>query len=40
MEGGGILSKEDICEVDATQVVSIKPEYEWDGMSERVLYCL
>ncbi len=22
--------KEDICEVDATKVVSIKPEYKWD----------
>ena len=28
--------KEDICEVDASQVVSIKPEYEWDVMSVRV----
>ena len=24
--------KEDICEVDPTQVVSIKPVYEWDVM--------
>ena len=27
--------KEDICEVDATQVVSIKPVYEWDVMRVR-----
>ena len=24
--------KEDICEVDNTQVVSIKPVYDWDVM--------
>ena len=28
--------KEDICEVDATKVVSIKPEYEWDVKSLRM----
>ena len=28
--------KEDICEVDATQAVSIRPEYEWDVKSLRV----
>ena len=28
--------KEDLCEIDATQVVSVKPEYEWDVMSVRV----
>ena len=28
--------KEDICEVDATPIVAIKPEYEWDLMSVRV----
>ena len=30
------LVKEDVCDADATQVVSIQPEYEWDILSIRV----
>ena len=29
-------AKEDICQVDTTQVVSIQPTYEWDITSMRV----
>ena len=39
VESGGTQSdpiKEDVCEVDATEVVSIQPEYEWDIMNIKV----